>query len=165
MRLPLLIWILLNTGVRISGGLPQQYTFAEGVYTLPPLSADSNRIRIQIPMEKQGFSWVLLDEQGHGWPFSHGAVNGEEWLWVHAPAGRALRFLYGRFPGEFTVNPMPPPANPERFTPVEFADHRIPENRPPLSGLQRPLRMLGVWFIVAAFSFTALGTWYRKQTQ
>jgi hypothetical protein len=163
MRLPLLIWTLLITGFVVNGQLPEPYAFAEGYYTLPLLSADSNRIRIQVPEEKQGFKWILLDEQGHGWPFSHGTANGEEWLWVHAPAGRKLRFLYGQFPSQFTVDTMPPPAAPERFNPIEFLAHHTPDPRPPLSGLQRPLRLLGIWFLIAVVSFTLLGKWYRDQ--
>lgn len=163
MRLHLLLWLLFAIGSFGRGQLPEVYSVAKGYYTLEPAPAGMNRLSILVPPEAEGYDWVLLDTQGHAWPFAHRISDGQELLFVVAPVGRPLRFLYGRFPAEFRTDSVHAPPDPSRFVRVAFSGHHLPQQTPPLTGLQRPLRMLGIWFLIAVVSFTMLGKWYRNQ--
>lgn len=163
MRLPLCLLCLLVCAVPVRAQLPEVYSVAEGYYTLAPARHGLTRLKVQIPPEAEGKDWTLLDQQGHAWPFTHFKTTGEEQLIFDAPAGLPLRFLYGRIPDTLLLDPPAPPPNPDDYTWVRFTGHHTLERLQMASGLKHPLRLLGLWFIIAIFSFVALGTWYRDQ--
>ncbi|MCC5842707.1 MAG: hypothetical protein JJU05_00510 [Verrucomicrobia bacterium] len=145
--------------------LPDVYFVAEGYYTLAPARTGMNRLKVPVPPAKREHNWVLMDEQGHTWPFSRINTEASDLLVFDAPAERPLRFLYGNIPEPFLTEPPRPPPDPETYILVRFTGHRSLEGLQKTAGLRRPLQMLALWCIVAVFSFTALGTWYRKQIQ